>query len=689
MANTDQKLVVSELDFAQIKNNLKSFLRGQSEFSDFDFEAAGINVLLDILAYNTHYMAFYNNMIANEMFLDTALLRDSVVSHAKMLGYTPVSTVAPRATVNLQITRPVNDTTASLTLPKFTRLQSTPLNGVSYTFVNLETKTVDYDPTCNRFCFDDLYIYQGQPLTYTFVYNSTNNPTQSFELPDAGIDTSTLEVLAQESGSSFKTERYTLATDATNVSSNSSVYFIDETRNGKYKIYFGDGVIGKSLTNGNIVVANYLRTDGAAANKSNAFSLVDSVGGFTNSIVYPIKAASGGDTQESVTNIRFSAPKAYVSNNRGVTKEDLIALINKNYPYFEAVNVWGGEENIPPVYGKVFIAAKPTLGFEITDSEKLDVINNVIKPVSVVTVIPEFVDVDYNYLQIFAEVYYDATKTTTSADGIKSIVQTAITNFKNAELDNFNSRFKLSRLLRAIDDAETSISYSDAVTVIEKRLIPQVGAARNYTLDFGTPISREDPSYRIYSTPAFKQYDADGVLRKCFFEETPGSSSGVESITINSATGSYLTAPTISINGDGVGANAYPVIVNGKITQIVVDKPGVNYTTATTLLYYQDEIDTTASFAVNIQGRFGSLRSYFFDNNNIKTTLNAEAGTIDYQLGKITLQEFDPFSIEDPLKIFRIVAKPATNNFESARSRIITIDEEDTNAINISVKSLS
>lgn len=689
MANTDQKLVVTELDFAQIKNNLKNFLRDQQEFTDFDFEASGMSVLLDILAYNTHYMAYYNNMIANEMFLDTAVLRDSVVSHAKMLGYTPVSAIAPRATVNLQIIRPAGNTQVSLTLPRFTRLQSTPLNGVSYTFVNTQAKTVDYDPTCNRFCFDDLYIYQGQPLSYTFVYNATNNSAQSFELPDAGIDTSTLEILVQESATSLKTERFTLATDATNVTSNSSVYFIDETRNGKYKIYFGDGVIGRSLTNGNIVVANYLRTDGAAANKSNAFSLIDSVGGFTSSIVYPIKAASGGNGQESVTGIRFSAPKAYVSNNRGVTKEDLIALINKNYPYFEAVNVWGGEENIPPVYGKVFIAAKPTLGFEITDSEKLDVINNVIKPVSVVTVIPEFVDVDYNYLQVFAEVYYDATKTTRSADAIKSIVQTAIINFKNTELDNFNSRFKLSKILRAIDDAETSISYSDAVTVIEKRLVPQLGAARNYTLDFGTPISREDPSYRIYSTPAFGQFDADGVLRKCFFEETPGSSSGVESITINSATGSYLTAPTISINGDGVGANAYPVIVNGKITQIVVDKPGVGYTTATTLLYYQDEIDTTASFTVNMQGRFGTLRSYFFDNNNIKTTLDAEAGTIDYQLGKITLQEFDPFSIEDPLKIFRMVAKPETNNFESARSRIITIDEEDTNAINISVKSLS
>lgn len=688
MANTDQKLVVSELDFGQIKNNLKNFLRDQSEFSDFDFDAAGINVLLDILAYNTHYMAFYNNMIANEMFLDTALLRDSVVSHAKMLGYTPVSSVAPRATINLQITRPVGNTQSTLTLPRFTRMQSTPLNGMSYTFVNTDAKTVNYDPTCNRFCFDNLYIYQGQPLTYTFGYDATNNPTQSFELPDAGIDTSTIEVLVQESSTSLKSERYSLATDVTSVSSTSSVYFVDESRNGKYKIYFGDGVIGKSLTNGNVVIVNYIKTDGAAANKSNAFTLVDAVGGFTSSIIYPIKAADGGAGQESISKIRFSAPKAYVSNNRGVTKEDLIALINKNYPYFEAVNVWGGEENIPPVYGKVFIAAKPSLGYEITESEKLDVINNVIKPVSIVTVLPEFVDVDYNYLNIFAEVYYDATKTTRSADAIKSMVRSSILNYKNTELDNFNSRFKVSRMLRAIDDSETSISYSDAVAVIEKRLVPQVGTARNYTLDYSTPISREDPSYRIYSTPAYRQYDGDGVLRKCFIEETPGTSSGIESIEIVAAPGSYLTTPTLVINGDGVGANAYPVIVNGKITQVVVDKPGVNYTTATAILYYQDDADTTATFAVNIQGRYGVLRSYFFDNNNIKTTLDAEAGTVDYKLGKLVLNQFNPVSIEDPLKILRFIAKPETNNFESARSRIITIDEEDTNAINITIKSL-
>lgn len=688
MANTDQKLVVSELDFTQIKNNLKNYLRNQQEFTDFDFEASGMSTLLDILAYNTHYMAFYNNMIANEMFLDTALLRDSVVSHAKMLGYTPVSSISPRATINLQITRPTGNTQTVLTLPKFTRFQATPLNGVSYTFVNQETKTVEYDPTCNRFCFDDLYIYQGQPLSYTFTYNSTNNPSQSFELPDSGIDTNTLEVIVQESSTSLKSEKYLLATDATTVSSDAAVYYVDESRNGKYKIYFGDGVIGKSLDNGNIIVVNYIKTDGAASNKSNAFTLVDSVGGFTSSIVYPVKAASGGTNQESVAKIRYSAPKTFASNNRGVTKDDLIALINKNYPYFEAVNVWGGEENDPPVYGKVFVAAKPTLGFEITESEKLTVINEIIKPLSVVTVLPEFVDVDYNYLMVNVDVFYDPTKTTRSSDGIKSVVRNAIINYKDADLDNFNSKYKVSKLLRAIDDSEISISYSDAITTIEKRLIPQVGAARNYTLNFGTPIAREDPKNRIYSTPAFTKFDSEGVLRKCFFEETPGTSSGIESIEILGATNSYLTPPTLSVSGDGVGANAYPIIVNGKITEVVVDNPGINYTTATVITLYQDQVDKTAVFKVNIQGRYGTLRSFYFDNNNIKTVLTDDAGSIDYKLGKITLRQFDPVAIEDPLKILRIVAKPETNSFESARSRIITIDEDDASSITINIKTI-
>ena len=198
MANIEQKSKISELDFNTIKSNLKLFLRDQSEFLDFDFEASGMSILLDILAYNTHYISFYYNMIANEMFLDTATLRDSVVSHAKMLGYTPVSSRASRATVNFQLNRPAGDTRTSIILPKFTRFQSSPIDSTSYTFVNLNAAVGEYDQTCSRFCFHDLYLYQGQPLSYTFTYNENTNPSQNFELPDNNIDTSTINIIVQE-----------------------------------------------------------------------------------------------------------------------------------------------------------------------------------------------------------------------------------------------------------------------------------------------------------------------------------------------------------------------------------------------------------------------------------------------------------------------------------------------------------
>jgi hypothetical protein len=688
MANQDQKLKISELDFAEIKANLKAFLKDQSEFTDFDFDASGMSTLLDILAYNTHYMAFYNNMVANEMFMDTAIFRDSVVSHAKMLGYTPISAKASRALVDVQLTRPIGDTRTSITMPKFTKFQCSPINSLTYTFVTLQSLVGEYDPTCGRFCFHDVYLYQGQPLTYTFTYDATNNESQSFELPDTGIDISTLDVIVQESATSLASEKYTLSTDSTQISANSAVFYVDEARDNKYKIYFGDGVIGKSLTDGNIVIVNYLRTEGAAANKANSFALVESVAGIVDHIIYPIASAAGGASPETVEGIRFRAPKAYVSNNRGVTKNDLISLISSRYPYFQAVNVWGGEENDPPVYGKVFVAAKPQSGYEVTDSEKNTVINDIIKPVSVVTVIPEFVDVDYNYLNIFANVYYDPTRTIKSQAAIKTLARNAILNYKATDLDDFNSRFKLSRMLRRIDDSEISISYSDADVTIQKRILPALNTTRNYTLNFGTQLAREDTRYKIYSAPGYTQYDDNFVLRTCFFEETPGSSSGVEKIIVVAAPNIYETTPTIEIVGDGVGATAKPVIVNGKLTSVIVDDPGIDYTNAKAYLYYNGELDNTVQLTVAVQNRFGVLRSYFFDNNNVKRTLNASAGVIDYELGKITLNSFNPVDIEDPSKILKITARPYSNNFESSRQRIITVDPDDIVSINITVKSV-
>jgi hypothetical protein len=271
-------------------------------------------------------------------------------------------------------------------------------------------------------------------------------------------------------------------------------------------------------------------------------------------------------------------------------------------------------------------------------------------------------------------------------------VRNSIISFKNTELDDFNSKFKISRLLRRIDDSESSIEYSDAVAVIEKRFTPQVGAARNYTINFGTPLSREDSQYRFYSAPAFKQFDDEFNLRSCFFEETPGTSSGIDSVTIISTSASKIydqETPTVTISGDGVGAIATAVVVNGKITSIKIEDPGVNYTTATAFVTYLGEVDATVVLSVNIQNRYGVIRSFYIDETNkVKTTLNANAGTIDYLLGKVTLTNFDPVSIEDPLKIFRLIAKPQTNNFESSRNRIITIDDEDAGSITVTMKTV-
>lgn len=684
MANIDQKLVISELDFADIKANLKEFLRDQSEFTDFDFEASGINILLDILAYNTHYNAFYMNMLANEMFLDTAILRDSVVSHAKMLGYTPRSAVAARATIDLEIYRPVNNTQTSLTLPKFTKFQSSVLDGgTSYTFVNKDATVGNYDITCGRFCFHNLQIYQGQPVSYTFSYDAATNPNQMFDLPDVDIDTALMDVIVRESATSIRSEKFILSTDATTVTSNSAVYYLQESRNGKYSIYFGNDVVGKKLVDGNQIIVTYVRTDGVVANKANSFVLSDQVGGFNTSVIYPIYAASGGTGQERIEDVRFSAPKFYTSSGRGVTSEDLSALINQKYPYFDAVNVWGGEENNPPVYGKIFIAAKPTGGYEITEAEKIRIVNDIIKPICVVTVTPEFTEVDYNYIKVYVKVYYNPTKTSLSADGIKALTRNSILTFKVLDLDSFNSKFRQSKLLRMIDDTDLSISYCDAECVIEKRIVPALGVARNYVVDFGVPLSKEDSKYRLFSSPGFTQFDDNGILRTCFIEETPGSSSGVESISVIAATGTYENTPRIVISGDGVGANAYPIVVNGKITSIVVDNPGIDYRTATAQLYYNDELDTSATFSVFVQKRFGKLRSYYFNNNNIKTVMDTHAGTVDYLLGKIVLSQIKPVDVLDTSKTLRITARPENNNFESSKNRIITIDGDDPSSINI------
>ncbi len=693
-ANLESKLVVSNPDFNTIRGNLKDFMRSQSTFSDYDFEGSGLSNLIDILAYNTHYMAFYANMIANESFLDTASLRSAVVSHAKMLGYVPTSTVGAKANIDLIFTQANNATVAnltSLTLPKFTRFSSAAIDGVNFIFTNLEEVTVS--KSNSAFTFSNLVITQGTPVNYVFTYDQTSNPNQEFELKDPNIDTTTIEVIVQNSNVDLTQKTYTLATDATEVSSNSAVYFLDEIDGGKYKIYFGNGVLGKSLTDQNIVIVSYVLSKGPDANKVNSFSILDSVGGLTSATVIPRSAAAGGASAESIQNIKFSAPKSYVAQNRAVTKEDYISLIQRDYPSLEAVNVWGGEENIPPVYGKVFISAKPAAGFDVSATEKQFILNNIVSPLSVVTVTPEFVDPDYNYLNLTIDVTYDPTATTKTPGQIESSVRSAVYNFANTNLDKFNSFFKSSRLTREIDNIETAILSNELDIKIEKRLEPIVGSTtpRNYTLNFFTTLRRSTGKNRIYSTPAFTGYDAEDNIREFFFEEIPLSSTGISSVKVLIGGSGFTTAPELRVEGDGFGAKVSAIITNGKITSVVVDQQGSEYSTAAVKAY--DPVTGAAITSVVLEpvisNQVGKLRTYYFDDNEIKVVFSSDAGTIDYTRGIVTLTNFAPLDIKDPLKVLKFYATPENALFTSTRNSITTIDQEDQAAISVRIKPVT
>jgi hypothetical protein len=682
MANIDAKLKVSELDFEAIKTNLKTFLKSQSEFTDYNFEGAGLSILLDVLAYNTHYMGYYLNMVANEMFIDTAVNRQSVVSHAKLLGYVPRSRVASQATINVAFQEVSGGSNSAMSLPRFTRFASSSKDGVNYIFVNPEQQIATINAG-GYFNFTNVKVKEGQPISYTFAFDESTNAKQMFVLPDAGIDTSTIRVQVQASAFNSTLETFELAENATEVTSTAAVYYLEENRDGKYQIYFGDDIIGKKLTDGNIVIVSYIITTGSAANGIRSFKLADTVKAGSTANVVLVSESSSGRLEEDIDAIKFSAPKSFIAQNRAVTKNDYISLINKNYPYFDSVTVWGGEENEPPQYGKIFFSVKPRGDYEVTTTEVEYVKENVIKPVSILTVTPEYVDPDYNYINLKSVVTFDPRKTTKTVGDIKSAVYSAIATYSNQNFNTFNSSFKISRLIRAIDDADPSIINNIITVIIEKRFRPTLGTAGNYTLNFNAPLSRGTSITRLVSEPSFTVYDDLEILRECFLEEIPQAFSGVESIEVSNPGSGYTTIPNIVIEGDGEGAAAEAIVVNGSVKSIVVTKAGSGYTSAVVSI-----IGGNGSGAVGkpiMEGKIGKIRSYYIDSRSIKTIVNENAGTIYYDDGIVYLNNFAPITINDAFGTMVIKSTPATTAFSTKRNAILTLDTTDPNAIDVTV----
>jgi len=496
-------LRVTELDFDNIKSNLKTYLQSQSEFTDYDFEGSALSVLLDILAYNTHYNAIYGNLIANEMFLDTASKRDSVVSLAKHFGYTPRSVVSARAKVNLTVVTTGNP--QSLVLPKYTPFTTT-VDGNDYTFYNL-SNVIKTPVSTNTFYFPELELVEGTPLTYRYTIQ---NGQSKFAIPNDNVDTSTLLVEVQNSGTDAFTTVYSLAAngDFVTISGTDPVYFLEEIRGGGFQLVFGDGNIGKKLADGNILRITYLASSGSAPNNAKSFTL-GSVSAFTLSSFSLTLAqqATGGKEIESTDSVRRNAPKYFVTQNRAVTAEDYKNIIVTEYPEIEAVSAWGGDTAVPPVYGKVYISAKPINGVSLSTEIK-DKILNIINKKNVIGITPEFVNPEYLYLTVKSEIYYDPSKSISGSETIKSNIIQTIVNFRDTELDNFDSIFRKSRLSRLIDYTDKSILNNNTHIEFYKILPVNSEERLTYIIDFLNPIEN-------LSTTAFRlQNDSENYYMK-------------------------------------------------------------------------------------------------------------------------------------------------------------------------------
>ena len=510
------KLSVSELDFDSIKSNLKDYLSKQEEFKDINFEGSGINILMDMLAYNTHYQAFYTNMVANEMFLDSAVKRDSIVSIAKHLGYTPSSIRAATATVDIFD----NDNTYSdgAIIPKASFVSGSQGN-TTFMFSLLDDAffTTDSD---NNIVAQNVVIGQGKFEHMSYVVDNTIS--QKFLVPKSA-DISTIQVRVQQSveDSTGFIEKWQLSSDFNTIGKTDKAYHIQEVELGEFEVYFGDGIVGMKPTSGNVVIIEYLNTNGASAN---GFGRTDKEGARTfqceGTVVKVVSEASGGSDAETTNSIKFYAPKTYQAQNRSVTTRDYEALLLRDYPDIESVVVWGGQDNDPPEYGKVFIAVKPKSGLTIDLVKKQDISENILKKDNVVSVIPEIVDPDYIFVKIHTKFTYDSAKTTLGKNGVISLVKNSIHNYVSDDLEKFGKDLYFSKLSKRIDDSSISIIGNEISIKLEKRFTPTIGIESNYKIPFGNSLLHHiDGEEPIIITTPFIYKDKSNAIRICYLED--------------------------------------------------------------------------------------------------------------------------------------------------------------------------
>lgn len=520
MAQITKRIKVNSLDFDDIKSNLKEFLKAQDKFQDYDFEGSGFSILLDVLAYNTHYNNLYTNLAVNEMFLDSASKRSSAVSLAKMLGYTPNSAKCAKALVNCTITAPTYNPEV-VTLPSDQPFL-TSIDGVSYTFYN--TSDITTVAVGGLYTFNDVELVEGTPLTYSYTIQTG----QKYVIPNTNVDLTTLKVKIRENATDDTYLVYTPADSMTSLDSNTKSYFVKELDDGIFEIYFGDGIVGYKPQEGNFLTLEYYVSSLEGPNGANTFSYAGSALLGSGLSVLSTTAALGGSSPETIDSIKYNAPRLYAAQNRAVTTEDYKTLIYKNFPQADSIVVWGGEDNDPPVYGKTFICIKPTDSSKLTTAQKDYIKTNIISPKSIVSITPEFIDPEYFNVEMNVTAYYNSKISDKTPAQLETIIRDAIYAYDDSTLKKFDGVFRYSQLVRIIDECDQAIVNNTTKIVVRREFTPRYNLSSEYKLNMINPIFNSTiPAESVLSTGFYipnsanvHYIDDDGVgnLRLFYFD---------------------------------------------------------------------------------------------------------------------------------------------------------------------------
>jgi len=489
----------TELDFAKIKDNLKTFLKSQDQFKDYDFDGAGISVLLDLLAYNTAYNGFYLNMLASEMFLDSAVLRDSVVSRAKHLGYTPRSVRSNVATIDLEIFPAFGPGATSPTSIFIDTTQKFYAVVDNKKYIFSPKQSILIQPNAGKYLATGLELIEGTRLTHRWTFDASLSIKQRFIIPNSNIDTTQLKVTVQDSETNNTIRSYNLHEDINELTPESQVYFLQEATDKKYEIIFGDGVVGKGLIDGNIVIVDYIVSSGSLSVGAKKFVPVEKVGGYDQSTIVCTIPAKGFTEQESIDNIKRLAPLNYDAQNRAVTRLDYETLVKKDIPSIQYLRVWGGEDNVPPQYGRVFMSLKPFTGTSLSEDQKAALIEAYIRPRNPISIEVKIVEPDYLRLQIESLILYKSSNTILSEADIKNKVKDAIIAFRSAELNGFDADFRYSKFVQTIDEADIAIEGNLTNIKMKYRIFPPFNVPTKFEISLNNSIDKGDAANGLAS----------------------------------------------------------------------------------------------------------------------------------------------------------------------------------------------